>query len=90
MTIFQIKQLTSTECHLACDEQRQVYGGGAGPHNYIAPSEERQEELWQGYSDEDYDIELLDRYKNSSGDYVAFNYGTSNRRNTAPAGVIKL
>lgn len=86
--MLQIKQLKSTNNQITVDEQKQVNGSGAGPHLYIAPSEEKQEELWSGYHEEDYDIEVKDKYKNSLGTFVFFE--RNNSRTTAPAGVIKL
>jgi hypothetical protein len=83
MAMFQIQQLSSTK-YVSTDQQKQVYGSGAGPHLYVAPSQERQEELWQGYADGNYNLEVQNGYNSSTGIYAVFN------RDTSRAGVIKV
>lgn len=51
-----IKQLTSNQQDLSNEQQRQIVGGGAGPHNVRKKS--ASPELWSGYASEKYDINL--------------------------------
>ena len=87
MSKLQLKELNIND-RITSIEQAQISGGGAGPHNYIHPSSSRQEELWEGYADGDYYIEIVDRYRFSSGTFVKFYRANSDRDSIA--GVIKV
>ena len=53
MTRLKIQQLTSINYKITFDEQKQILGGGAGPHNITKSANT----LWRGYADERYSIE---------------------------------
>ena len=75
--------------YITCEQQKQILGGGAGPHNYVAPSKEKQEELWEGYANEDYDIKVTSRHNSSLGTFINFT-GNASDRGASTAGVIKV
>ena len=80
MTMLQIQQLTSTEYNLACNEQQQIIGGGAGPHN-VRKKSASAEPLWQGYADSEYNLGTTDNYiyfKENSGSYEGNTAGSIN------------
>ena len=62
MTMLQIQQLTASD-RISIDEQKQIHGSGAGPHNNPSSSSSSKyiplkssTELWSGYSDGTYDL----------------------------------
>lgn len=80
MTMLQIKQLTSTNKNITCEQQKQVLGGGAGPHN-VKKKSASAEPLWNGYADGQYDLGQRDNYiyfKENSGSYEGNTTGSIN------------
>jgi hypothetical protein len=84
--MLQIQQLTATK-YITCEQQQQIYGSGAGPHNINISKD--AEELWTGYASGDYNVSKTTDDGNPVAKFTETR-GTDNSDKTYTVGTIAL